>query len=224
LCGCYAPEPREDLPCSETRHCPDGQRCDTTYALCTSVPLCKPSPISDAFDGAPACESWARQYGNGAFDVRNSRLVLTPAPGQTCGCASTSDTIPFDDAGVFIEVAMTTSGNGAMSMRTVAGNYSPMIDQADGKLKFRLFSSGGTVAERPYDAPRMRWWRLRPTPDRHGTIAEYSAEGIEWSVLGTSDMPAPDTIGVVLDAASDTGGSAEIEGLGICPEGSRPPP
>lgn len=222
-CGCYAPSPRENLPCSESRGCPVDQRCDPLYDLCASAPLCRTGAFTDAFDVDPPCLVWGTHFGNGLIGSRNGRLVLTPDPTHAMGCKS-HDARPFDTGGVVVEVAVTMPSDGAVVVVAEAGNYSPKLAQAEGALRFELFPQGTLVGSAPYDAARMRWWRMRPAPDGRGTIAEYGADGIAWTVLGTSDVTPPTEIDLAIEADAGSGGTAELESLGVCPPGTLAPP
>ena len=133
--------------------------------------------------------------------------------------------VAFGDGGLFVEVARPLpAGHGYTGFRIYfAASPSPQVDLSDGLLTLGSFG-GPAVAEVAFDAPEMRWWRIRP--DRRGgtVVAEYSGDGLHWSMLGVLESDPPPTVRVALYAgvtSTDPDPAvAEFKNLGVCPPGS----
>lgn len=226
--ACYSPAPVEDLGCSETAHCPPQQSCDTVFHVCTRLPLCKPAAIQDAFAAEPACGGFGHVFGNGNTDIIGGHLVIDPNPDFTSGCDSDSE-MPFADDGMWIEVGAVMPDHGSVGLNAQAvapdPNYSPALSEQDGKLTLFVAPAGTIEASATYDPIAMRWWRLRPDRVADVTIAETAPDGIHWSVLGMTDISPPTIVRPQISAARDGANpaAAEIDGLDICPPGTRPP-
>jgi hypothetical protein len=221
VCGCYNPSPVEELACSETDRCPDGQRCDLAFHRCAAFPICAAPQIVDDFAGAaPPCEPWGVQFGNATVTVADHALAITPAANRPNGggCVASAP-IDFADGGIFLEaVAVMPPGRGFLGLAAQASGTALSLVARDGVLALTL--PDAVLASAPYDATAMRWWRLRP--DRTAaTVAEYAADGSHWTRLGSLDEPPPAQITIELSAGVDAPEAApptaRIAHLGVCP-------
>jgi len=177
--------------------------------------------IVDRFDGREPCVPWGQQFGNAALEIHDQVLTITPAAEfQNSGGCLANEPIEFRDGGIFLEVpAVLPAGRGFVAIATQGGATAPSLVARDGRLA--LTAAGDVVASAPYDATAMRWWRLRPDRVAGATIAEYAADGRNWTQLGVLDVPPEPAITFELsggtDAPDPSPATARIAQLGVCP-------
>jgi hypothetical protein len=223
--GCYAPTPREQLPCSETGHCPPDQSCDPVFHVCASEPVCETPSINDAFEPSPGdpCTSWGHVYGNAIVDGTDRGLTITPRPlqGASGGCDADRE-VALGLGGVFVEVAAVLANPGGYTGFAITELPGVEIDVIDGRIEIGEFIAGSVPTVRaPYDPIAMRWWRLRPDHAAHAIIGEHSPDGVHWTILGTVDVEPPMTTAVQLSAGLDDDianpGTSVFASFNLCP-------
>jgi hypothetical protein len=217
--GCYQPDWPERQDCTDTTNlCPPDQQCTLLYHECARLPLCEDSTVKDSFDGGTPCEPWGMHFGNGGMaQVKDGQLVMSSLAGDQSGCRVTN--APFQRQGFFAEVAKTPL-NGAT--RLSIGSTLARIEVSH-QATIAFTTNSFPVASKTYDATAMRWWRLRP--ETNLIIAEYSPDGIEWTLLGMRMTSVPTKPELDLEVTNDTGmpDAMEIASLGVCPAATETP-
>ena len=186
--------------------CRDGQEIHSTFVM---------SPTLDDI-----CLPWGNGYGNTTASDEGSRLRLIPRDdmSNSGGCRAMGAS-NFDDRGVFIEVpTIEPAASGKTAMLLDDGSV--LIIARIGKLFFLSESGGDIYAETSYDPVAMRWWRMRPDRDANVAVADYSPNGFDWTELGRSDDPPPQTYDLKLEVGVDdvepTPGFGEFDNLNTC--------
>lgn len=190
--------------------CHDGQAIHATFDR---------SPTTDDI-----CAPWGASYGNTIVSDEESTLRFFPRDDMTNsgGCRANGPS-PFDDRGVFIEVpTVETAASGRSSMLLEDGGY--LLMARGGTLFFKEEFSNDVYGMEPYNANRMRWWRMRPERDANAgqgvVVGEYSANGFDWVELGRTDGPPPQSyelkIEVGVEAVEPMPGFGEFDNLNTC--------
>lgn len=158
----------------------------------------------------------------------NARLQIAPitisggAAGASHGGCTQGGSMPFDAAGIFVEVAQTLAGATSytnLNAYNADAGISGRLVVKDGS--FALIDGANTpIVSATYNATAMRWWRLRP--DAAGVIADVSPDGTTWTRFGLAPGAPPAAIVIDLGAGTDVAesnpGMAEFRNLDICPE------
>jgi hypothetical protein len=192
-------------------------------AAVPDAPACSVPILDVQFpSGSTPCGSWATPYfTNNAIMVANGQLVIMPAstPDSSAGCISmTSPT--FGVNGVAVEVSSIIHGSESFTALQLHMGLEVEI-AADGipQLHFQNASTyENFVPPIQYDGVMMRWWRLRPSTDQ--VIAEYSPDGVTWTMFGAHSASVPATISVVIGAGTTNGAffdQATFQRLLVCP-------
>jgi hypothetical protein len=206
----------------ELRGAPNDGRVPTTDGPSSdgySGSGCLSPGIGDSFDDEiTPCKAWGQPVvDNAMLNVANGLLTITPnASAQSAGgCLRSS--MPFTEAGVFIEIAQyPTIGDLQLAITDTSSGSSWIIESMNQDL-IEFAMTGETTPETiPFDA-KILWWRLRPSGT--GVVYETSADGESWTIQRTAPGAAPMTVGATIeDLVDDVGpGIAIIDGIDICP-------
>ncbi|HEY4058447.1 MAG TPA: hypothetical protein VGM39_17665 [Kofleriaceae bacterium] len=168
------------------------------------------------------CGPWGAA--NGAAPVvndMNATLRIEPLGDQTSEGRCTSNamlTIP--DGGIFVEVPMpivATAGYAALRL----GGIDVSINSRDNKLRLTNAAGTVTIAQVPFVAGAMRWWRLRPDRTSDEIVGEYSADATAWYEVGRVARTLTTMTPLELAAGSEnptaTVGNAVFDNLNLCP-------
>ena len=173
--------------------------CDNVFGL-TSIELPDAPPCSvafqDEFTSTIPCVSWGDAYLNGgAVTAGSGELVVQPAMASmsASGCASTAS-YALGNPGITVHIAGTVAGQDAYTGIEAKPSYALGIE--NGTINFTDDSVNTSYAKDQYDPVKMAWLRLRY--DSTAVIAEYSATGAVWKVLGKVPATTPPPAGQVV--------------------------
>jgi hypothetical protein len=182
--------------------------------------------VSSAFTNADdPCAPWGDAAGNGDINVDANGLELEADPDHSMACQRGANDVPFTVGGVWVEVTALPTGHGEIALIAGGDHYPPAIGATAGVLDMFIAGGGDDITSVPYDAVAMRWWRLRPDFAAHTTIGDYSADGIHWTLLGSTDVEPPDLVGPSITATSDDvdDGISTVRTFDVCPPGTASP-
>ena len=205
--------------------------CDRVYGLDAvenavdaaglDAPACVMPEQSDAFDASEACSDWGYPLSGAAVEqlIGGELVLLPPAAGKNTGCVSK---IPFGfgPSGVFVEVPAVGTGHFQYNSLQLFWNTQRTDSSSIGVTDMIRFTAHGSLlAELPYDPVSARWWRMRPS--KGGVVAEFSADGRAWTLLG-SDATAPPAICMaqIQSGLADGGSGAtamHVASFDVCP-------
>lgn len=206
--------------------------CDSVFGVehgGGATTTCISPGVSIDFETPPeggACRPFG--FGNGGdatMRVVDGQLVIEPEPrrAEANGCTAGAP-VQFEH-GIFTEVTSIFAHFNAF----VTFNYHGQIPEdavraslsASAGYVRLLDASGESVAEVPYE-PGSQWWKLRPSDDGAGVVAEVSADGLAWTRLGIVGGRPPDQVIVqfsagVGDDEASAPGEAAFEQVNVCP-------
>jgi hypothetical protein len=182
-------------------------------------------PILDVqFPSDPSpCGPWANNYwNNNATMVANGQLVIIPATkaNSYAGCDSAQN-LTFGVNGVAVEVSSIIHGSASFTeLQLHMGLEVEIVADGIPKLHFQTATWPYTEFVPPiqYDPTLMLWWRLRPRTGQ--VIAEYSPDGVSWTLFGALGASIPPTVAVEIGAGTTDGMStneATFQRLLVCP-------
>jgi hypothetical protein len=193
--------------------------------------LCLPPvALSDTFDGPDIDPQWSvsTAVGTGAAIV-DTELALTPTSANSSRFARVqSAAFAFDGHRVFVElpqmVTIDAAAQVALSLRAADGNHVDIL-QLDGTLSLDVTVSGTTItiSSASYDPAAQRWWQLSVAGGQ--LIAETSADGMSWNLLGmtsTSDLQGDLSVRIEAGTTSFLADPGELRvdnvnaGAGLC--------
>lgn len=146
-------------------------------------------------------------------------LIITPnanTAGANGACVRTNTT--YDSAGVIAEVSQIVQG--AQSATTLTITTGPDILQISASSTSLIMTDGSNNSTITYDAPNMRWWRIRPAPGG-GTQFETASDGTDWQMKYQVGLEAAASVTVTISGrtnlATAAPGSARFESINVCP-------
>src|SRR5882724_1481000 len=174
---------------------PDGFVADTPDAF-----VCHGSTPVDPFTSTPPCGTWGSSSVSSGVTMKiaNGMLTITTVPagnGAVGGCSS-SGTTPFTRDGVFVHVPQVSSEMNVVAVLSLSSGTAETVGMTEtgGTLSFATQTM--RAAQVPYTASAMQWWRIRP--DNNGIVADFSPDGLTWTMLGTAYIAAPADVHVGL--------------------------
>jgi len=172
-----------------------------------STTTCSAGGVADSFDSGTACAPWARAVESMAtVTLEGGELIVQPNSGAIAAgmCQAFLSTALADD-GVSLEVTRIPSAASGYTMLTVLAedrtHVTAELITRDGMLGLQVPGSP-PVMSMPYDATRMRWWRLRPDPDGAGMLGEFSSDGTSWQSLAVVPGAIPAKVFVTIAAGT----------------------
>lgn len=181
---------------------------------------CGGSTVFQSTLDAMGCDAFgATEYGGGTASNINGHLkiAMTADTGDT-GCREGTK-FELDAPGVFVEVAVPVAEPMLHKFTWLITQDGIRMDVNNNQLVFE--DAGSLFAMETYDPVAMRWWRMRPDRTDNRVIAEYSADGRAWTLLGKSDHFVPSTYLINFRVQGRNGQAArpfvELDNLNICP-------
>ena len=203
--------PDEDAPRTDARA--------IDAAIDGAPPLCGSSQprLQATFESGPACP--LDNVGGTATVVlaQGTLQISTNTNGQFSYC-NEQNLGSWSGNGATIEVPSAMTGNNAWTSFQMLGPNVAMTVKNNAMV---YSDNTGTTpyASVVYNATNMRWWRMRPDVTNTNVIAEYSANRISWTMLGTH--AAGGTIRVQMIAGTDgvasPSGVSRYDNLVVCP-------
>src|SRR5262245_4948992 len=145
---------------------------------------CTNATVHEDFHARPYtdCGTWANTIGT-AGSSNGSALVVTPVGGAGMCVSRSHASIAY----VTVESVPTGANDRVVLQASIMPGPTVGIafHQFASARILEVFGTAGTNGK-PYDMTSMKWWRLS-TLDAHTIRAEYSADGVGWSMLG--DLP-----------------------------------
>jgi hypothetical protein len=212
-CGRVGFEPRSDGRSDPTVEglldAPDLPGAVVAEACVSPVPSCD-------FPGPNTCGCWGTTVARAAgLSEHDNVLTITPFISEAGGGGCTRPDVPLTSAGVFVRV--NPLGNASSRTALAVGPYILEMSGATGAIHGRDATT--TLADVPFDAVAMPWWRIRPVTD--GVGFEVSPDATTWTSLGSVgailSSSYPVTIIAEELAIEDFPGAAEFSRLNLCP-------
>ncbi len=138
--------------------------------------------------------------------LENGELVVRPNSDSIgAGLCQAFLATELADDGVTLEVTSVPSAASGYTMLTALAedraHVTAELIAKDGRIDLQV-PGGGLVMSIPYDAQRMRWWRLRPDPDGAGMRGEVSEDGTSWQALAVVPGTIPSHVFVSIAAGT----------------------
>ncbi len=192
---------------------------DATMMIDGPPPPCGASAprISATFSAAPACPLGI-SGGNATLGLSQGTLqISTNTNGENAYC-NEPNLQNWSGNGATIEVPAVMTGNNAWTSFQVLGPNFAMTH----KNNFLVFSDNtgaNAYAMVTYNATNMRWWRLRPDGSNTNVIAEYSADRLAWTMLGSHAGSGMIRVQMIAgtDGTAAPMGSSRYDNLVVCP-------
>ena len=150
--------------------------------------------VEYVFPGPDPCLPWAHQDSSfNAMIEEHDGLFITPAGeyGSRAGCYGDAF-VPFNGDGVVVEVSDVLRGDKG-EYTALALSLDRSISMSNSQLIYQNNNGTNQFMRLLYSPDAMRYWRLRPDSTRMYVIAEYSDDGIDWTMLGVP-MATPNTL------------------------------
>lgn len=145
---------------------------------------CQPTLDDDFSDGAP-CGTWAYLNSrNASVSVTNGQWTASLSQADSYAQCISLGTSRLPSGGIYAEIA-TAPGDAWFGFRKGATD----ITMYAGYGAFKLDRAGTNLAIGTYDAPAMRYWRLRIDPVNEVVVSDYSADGSSWTEFGGVPLP-----------------------------------
>ena len=186
------------------------------------VATCTQPIVHDTFDNTTPCMSWGSLFVDaGTYSTGGGLFTITPTAGvmSAVTCISNGQRM-FGMGGVAVRVPSIVHGGNTYTMLQVrSGTFAVwMIATGDNMLRFQDGPMQDLATPVPYSPASTVWWRLRPTGP--SVVAEYSANGTDWTPLGALATALPMSVDVQLSVAAYSStiiGNTTFDELLVCP-------
>ena len=188
-------------------------------ALDGPPPLCGSSTprINETFGALPACPLGVTG-GNATLGLASGTLQISTNTNSENSYCNEQNLGSWSGNGATIEVPSVMTGNNAWTSFQVLGpNFA--ITEKNNALIFSDNSGGTQYSTVTYNATNMRWWRLRPDATNTNVIAEYSANRVTWTMLGTHTGSGMIRVQMIAgtDGTASPSGNSRYDNLVVCP-------
>ena len=173
--------------------------------------------INEKFAAAPACPL-SVSGGNATLVLSAGTLqISTNTNGQNAYC-NEQDLAAWSGNGATVEVPAVMTGNNAWTSFQVLGPNVAITHKND-VLVYSDNTGGTQYAMAAYNATTMRWWRLRPDAGNTNVIAEYSADRMTWTMLGSHAASGSIRVQMIAgtDGTASPSGASRYDNLVVCP-------
>lgn len=173
--------------------------------------------IVETFDAAPACPLNV-SGGSATLVLASGTLqISTDSNGENAYC-NEQELAAWSGNGATVEIPAVMTGNNAWTSFQVLGP-NVAITQKNNVLVYSDNTGGTQYAMVAYNAANMRWWRLRPDAGNTNVIAEYSADRMTWTMLGSHAAGGSIRVQMIAgtDGTASPAGASRYDNLVVCP-------
>lgn len=183
------------------------------------TPLCGGATprINATFETAPACPL-DNIGGTATLGLAQGTLQISTNTNNELAYCNEQNLGTWSGNGATVEVTSVMTGNNAWTSFQVLVINMAMTEK-NGFLVFGDNTGANVYGTVAYTAALMRWWRIRPDSTGTNVIAEYSANRVVWTTLGSHAGGGMIRAQLVAgtDPTASPSGNSRYDNLVVCP-------